>query len=118
MTILIILNREPYDHTDVTWNALRLAATLTDQGQGVRLFLMNDAVDLAREVCRPPEGYDQDLSAMLKALIARGVPVQVCGTCMARCGIYKNHPYFEGAESSTMAALAEWVADSDQVLTF
>lgn len=30
MTILIILNREPYDHTDVTWNALRLAATLTD----------------------------------------------------------------------------------------
>lgn len=118
MTILIILNREPYDNTDVTWNALRLAATLTDQGQGVRLFLMNDSVDLAREVCRPPEGYDQDLSGMLKALISRGVPVQVCGTCMARCGIYKNHPYFEGAESSTMAALAEWVADSDKVLTF
>jgi uncharacterized protein involved in oxidation of intracellular sulfur len=118
MAILIILNREPYDSTDVTWNALRLAGTLVDQGQDVRLFLMNDSVDLARDVCRPPEGYDQDLSAMLKALIARGVPVQVCGTCMARCGLYKNHPYFEGAESSTMAALAEWVADSDKVLTF
>lgn len=118
MSILIILNREPYDNTDVTWNALRLAATLTDQGQSVRLFLMNDAVDLARDVCKPPEHYDQDLSQMLKALIARGVPVQVCGTCMARCGIHKNHPYFEGAESSTMAALAEWVADSDKVLTF
>jgi uncharacterized protein involved in oxidation of intracellular sulfur len=118
MTILIILNREPYDNTDVTWNALRLAATLTAQGQGVRLFLMNDAVDLAREVCRPPAGYDQDLSAMLKDLIAHGVPVQVCGTCMARCGIYKNHPYFAGAESSTMAALATWVADSNKVLTF
>lgn len=64
MSILIILNREPYDDTDVTWNALRLAGTLVDQHQDVRLFLMNDSVDLARDVCRPPEGYDQDLSAM------------------------------------------------------
>ncbi len=55
---------------------------------------------------------------MLKALIARGVSVKVCGTCMARCGIYKNHPYFDGAEQSTMPALAEWVIDSDKVITF
>ncbi len=48
---------------------------------------MNDAVDMARDVCRPPEGYDQDLGQMLKALIKRGVVVKVCGTCMARCGI-------------------------------
>lgn len=79
---------------------------------------MNDAVDMARDVCRPPEGYDQDLSQMLKDLIARGVAVKVCGTCMARCGIYKNHPYFEGAESSTIAALAQWVDESDRMLTF
>ncbi|NKN33686.1 DsrE/DsrF/TusD sulfur relay family protein [Marichromatium bheemlicum] len=118
MTILIVLNHHPYDSTDVTWNALRLAATLLDQGQRVRLFLMNDAVDLARDACRPPEGYDQDLGAMLKALIAREVPVQVCGSCMARCGLYKNQPYFAGAETSTMAVLADWVASSDKVLTF
>lgn len=118
MKILIIFNREPYDSTDVTWNGLRLADKLLDAGSQIRIFLMNDAVDLARDVCRPPEGYDQDLSKMLKALIARGVIVKVCGTCMARCGIYKNHPYFEGAEHSTMPALAEWVIDSDKVITF
>lgn len=118
MSILIIFNREPYDNTDVTWNGLRLAGKLLEAGQAVRIFLMNDAVDLARNSCRPPEGYDQDLSGMLKALIAGGVPVKVCGTCMARCGLYKNEPYFEGAEKSTMAALAEWVADIDKVLTF
>ncbi len=118
MSILIIFNREPYDSTDVTWNGLRLADKLLDTGNEVRLFLMNDAVDMARDVCRPPEGYDQDLGQMLKALIARGVSVKVCGTCMARCGIYKNHPYFDGAESSTMPVLAEWVVDSDKVLTF
>ncbi|WP_029917978.1 DsrE/DsrF/TusD sulfur relay family protein [Pelobacter seleniigenes] len=118
MNILIIFNREPYDNTDVTWNGLRLAGKLLETGQSVRIFLMNDAVDMARDVCKPPEGYDQDLSQMLKDLIVGGVPVKVCGTCMARCGIYKNHPYFEGAEQSTMAALSEWVVDSDKVLTF
>jgi uncharacterized protein involved in oxidation of intracellular sulfur len=118
MKILIIFNREPYDNTDVTWNGLRLADKLVDSGQEVRIFLMNDAVDMARDACRPPDGYDQDLTQMLKALIERGVAVQVCGTCMARCGIYKNQPYFNGAAQSTMPALAEWVIDSDKVLTF
>lgn len=116
--ILIVFNREPYDNTDVTWNGLRLADTLKSKGHEVRIFLMNDAVDLARDVCKPPQGYDQDLSQMLRELIGQGVPVEVCGTCMARCGIYKNHPYFEGANKSTMAFLADWVADSDKVLTF
>lgn len=73
---------------------------------------------MARDVCRPPEGYDQDLSQMLKALIGRGVSVKACGTCMARCGIYKNHPYFDSAEQSTMQALADWVVGSDKVITF
>ncbi len=118
MSVLLIFNRQPYDGTDVTWNGLRLAGTLLEAGQEVRLFLMNDAVDMARDACRPPEGYDQDLSAMLKALIARGVPVKVCGTCMARCGVHKNEPYFDGAESSTQPELARWVIDSDTVLTF
>ncbi|MFH1940486.1 MAG: DsrE family protein [bacterium] len=118
MNILIIFNRIPYDSTDVTWNGLRLAGKLLEAGQQVRIFLMNDAVDMARDACKPPEGYDQDLSKMLKDLIAKGVPVKVCGTCMARCGIYKNHPYFEGVENSTMPKLAEWVVDSDKVITF
>lgn len=118
MKTLMIFNREPYDHTDVTWNGLRLAGKLAEGGHEVRLFLMNDAVDLARDSCKPPESYDQDLSRMLKDLIARGIPVKVCGTCMARCGIYKYHPYFAGAEQSTMQALADWVVDSDRVVTF
>ena len=118
MKVLIVFNREPYDDTDVTWNGLRLANTLLDNGHEVRIFLMNDSVDMARDVCKAPLNYDQDLSQMLKDLIARGVVVKVCGTCMTRCGIYKNHPYFEGAEKSTMGDLADWVIDSDRVLTF
>jgi uncharacterized protein involved in oxidation of intracellular sulfur len=96
MKILIIFNREPYDNTDVTWNGLRLASELLESGQEVRLFLMNDSVDMARDVCKPPEGYDQDLSQMLKELIAKEVLVKVCGTCMARCGVYKTNRILKG----------------------
>lgn len=118
MSILIILNRAPYDATDVTWNALRLAGKLLEGGNEVRLFLMNDAVDLARESCVPPQGYDHDLKSILKSLIASGVAVEVCGTCMARCGLHRNEPYYPGATSSTMARLASWVVESDKVLAF
>jgi uncharacterized protein involved in oxidation of intracellular sulfur len=118
MSILFIFNRQPYDNTDVTWNALRLAQSLNKQGELVRIFLMNDSVDLARESCVPPANYDQDLKAMLKDLIAKEVEVEVCGTCMARCGIHMNEPYYEGANTSTMGKLAAWVVDSDKVLTF
>lgn len=118
MKILIIFNRLPYDGTDVTWNGLRLAGKLQEDGKDVRLFLMNDSVDLARDACQPPENYDQDLSAMLKELISQGVPVKVCGTCQARCGIHRNQPYFEGAEKSTMPELARWVGECDKIITF
>lgn len=118
MSTLIIFNRQPYDNTDVTWNGLRLADTLVKKGDTVRIFLMNDSVDMARESCVAPMGYDQDLKQILKDLIATGVEVEVCGTCMARCGIHKNEPYYDGAKKSTMGALADWVIESDKVLTF
>ncbi len=117
MTILLILNHAPYDGTDLTWNALRLAGQLRKDGAEVRLFLMNDSVDLARDGIKPPEGAS-DLVRMTRDLIADGVPVRVCGTCQQRCGIRKGQPYYEGADKSTMAELSEWVRDSDQVLTF
>ncbi len=117
MKALIIFNRAPYDNTDLTWNGLRLAKTLLKNNTEVRIFLMNDSVDMARDVCKPPNGYE-NLSEMLKELISNDVSVKVCGTCMSRCGIYKNHPYFDGAEKSTMQELTEWIIDSDKVLTF
>lgn len=118
MTILIVFNRPPYDGSDATWNGLRLAGKLAEAGHAVRIFLMNDAVDLARESCHAPAGYDQDLVPMLKDLIAKNVAVKACGTCMARCGLHKNEPYYAGANKATMTELAVWVADSDRALTF
>jgi len=114
----IILNHQPYDGSDVTWNALRLAKTLHKSKESVQIFLMNDAVDLARDMTKKPEGYDYDLVDMLKKLYKDGVALQVCATCNTRCGLYKNQPYFDESISSTMQILADWIIQSDKVLTF
>ncbi len=117
MKTLIVFNRNPYDGTDITWNGLRLADQLLNTGLEVKIFLMNDSVDLARDAATPPEGYF-DLGKMLKELIVKGVLVKVCGTCKTRCGIYKGEPYFEGAKEAKMAELAEWIKEADKVITF
>lgn len=117
MKALIVLNRNPYDGTDITWNALRLAEQLLNAGLEVNVFLMNDSVDLARDVAKPPEGYF-DLGEMLKGLIHRNVPVKVCGTCKVRCGIHKGEPYFDGAHEAKMTELAQWIKEADRVVTF
>ena len=116
--ITIILNSQPYDGTDITWNALRLAKTLHKSAQSVNIFLMNDAVDLAREKTPKPDNYDYDLVDMLKKMYASGINLQVCGTCNARCGLFKNEPYFNENISSTMQVLADWVIESDKVISF
>lgn len=114
----IILNHQPYDGTDVTWNALRLAKTLLKNKEKVNIFLMNDAVDLAREKTLKPEFYDHNLVEMLKELYQNGAGLKVCGTCQARCGINKNEPYFNDEIKGTMDHLAFWVIECDKVLTF
>jgi len=114
---LLVLNRNPYDGTDVSWNALRLAEQLLNRGVDVELFLMNDSIDLAKEGIAPPEGYF-DLTQMLRELIQKGVPVKVCGTCLVRCGIHKQKPLIDGAPEAKMPELAEWIAESDKVISF
>jgi uncharacterized protein involved in oxidation of intracellular sulfur len=117
MKTLIVLNRNPYDGTDVTWNALRLGEKLLDRGAELRIFLMNDSIDLAKVGVMPPEGYF-NLTEMLQGLIGKGVQVKVCGTCLVRCGIHKQKSLIEGAPEAKMPELAEWITESDRVISF
>jgi len=114
---LLVFNRNPYDGSDITWNGLRLADQLLNVGLEVKIFLMNDSVDLARDITRPPEGYF-DLVQMLKELIAKDVSVKVCGTCNVRCGIHKGEPYFKGAQEAKITELAQWIKEADKVISF
>ncbi len=118
MKILFIFNNQPYDGSDIAWNGLRLAKNLFERGEDVRIFLMSDSVDLARDCNKKPESYDNDLVQMLKDMFESGVKLKVCGTCQARCGIYKNEPYFNSTIKATMNDLANWVQESDKVVSF
>ena len=118
MKILVIFNHQPYDGSDIAWNGLRLVETLLKKGEEVRVFLMNDSVDLAREATKKPDFYEFDLVQMLKELYENGMKLKVCGTCQARCGLNKNQPYFSDKIKATMKDLADWVIECDKVLTF
>lgn len=115
---LFIFNNQPYDGSDKTYNALRLAKSLHHKGQKVKIFLMSDAVDMAREATQKPDNYDYDLVTMLKELYEDKVPLKVCGTCLTRCGINKNQPYFHDELKGTMDILAAWTIESKKVVTF
>lgn len=116
--ILFIFNNQPYDGSDKVYNALRLAKSLHKEGKKVKIFLMSDAVDMAREIAKKPDFYDYDLVNMLKELFEDGVALGVCGTCLTRCGIYKNQPYFSDSINGTMDMLAKWSIEADKILTF
>lgn len=116
MKWLLLLNRRPYDGTDVTWNALRLAQAGLDLKAEVRIFLMNDAVDLARKDAKP-ETAEFDLGALLQDLEKKGATVKLCTTCINRCGLGKG-ALINAQWPGTMMDLANWVNDSDKVLSF
>lgn len=114
-SVLIVLSHAPFDG-DTTWNALRLAGTLLDQGVVVRIFVMNDAIDLVRQGAMPQEA-EFDLQAMIRALLPRGARVKICTTCINRCGIGQGEVIPE-AVLATMGDLAAWVVENDRVVVF
>lgn len=117
MKILFVLNDAPYGSEKV-YNALRLAMKLQQEHADaeVRIFLMADAVTAALPDQTTPQGY-YNVERMLKAVIGKRGLVKTCGTCLEARGLGKL-TLIEGIEGSTMSQLAQWVADSDKVLTF
>jgi len=115
-SLLIVIGREPYDGTDTVWNALRLAKTALREGTQVRLFLINDGVNLAREGTRP-EGSEFDLTGMLLGLVKDGIEAKICQTCLNRCGIGRGEVVKE-AEVAGMKDLFYWIKNSDKVISF
>ncbi len=115
--LLIIANDAPYGG-EKTWNALRLAgaSSTAEIGMQVRVFLMGDAVGAAKKGQVTPEGY-YNLEKMVADLVAKGVEVKLCGTCLKSRGI-KDEELVQGAQRGTMMILANWVKEADRIVTF
>jgi uncharacterized protein involved in oxidation of intracellular sulfur len=117
MKTLITVNDPPYG-TERAYNALRLAHALLKRSPETEMtvFLLADAVAGARKGQKTPEGYYSIERMLRRVLVGRG-RVLLCGTCMDARGL-SDSDIIEGAERSTMDALAEATTTADKVLVF
>ena len=117
MKVLFIINDPPYG-TERVYNALRLAHSLVkkDPATQITVFLMADAVVAGKAQQKTPEGY-YNIERMLKRVISSKGSVLLCGTCMDARGMNETE-LLEGAQRSTMDALAAATVEADKVLVF
>jgi uncharacterized protein involved in oxidation of intracellular sulfur len=111
---LIIINDPPYG-TERLYNGLRLALALLKRGVEVDVFLMGDAVGGAKRGQKTADGY-YNIERMVRRVAGQG-RVLLCGVCIDARGITIEE-VVEGAQRSSMDALAEATEKADKVLVF
>jgi uncharacterized protein involved in oxidation of intracellular sulfur len=114
-TITLIINDAPYG-IEKPWNAIRLAGALAAIKQKVNIFLLGDAVAVAKKGQKTPAGY-YNLARMLGELVKAGVDIRACGTCLGSRGI-EALELVEGVSVGKMLDLARWIEESVKVITF
>jgi uncharacterized protein involved in oxidation of intracellular sulfur len=117
VTLTIIANDAPYG-CERTWNAMRLANTAASEaiGMHVKVFLMGDSVLAAKKGQSTPEGY-YNLEKMIAEAAQKGVEIKTCGTCLKARGITDGE-LVEGVQRGTMMILANWVKESERLISF
>lgn len=116
MKYLFILNDAPYG-SERSYNGLRLAGSVAKQESNtVSVFLMGDGASCAIGGQTTPNGY-YNIERMIKALVAKGSHVGICGTCMDARGI-RTEMITEGSRRSTLDELTQWTTEADKVLVF
>lgn len=116
MNTLFVLNDPPYG-SERSYQGLRLATSLAKRdAQAVRVFLLGDAVSVAKSGQRVPQGY-YNLERMLKALVLAGAQVATCTTCLEARGLAPAD-LANPAWAGSLAELTDWTEWADRVLVF
>jgi sulfur relay (sulfurtransferase) complex TusBCD TusD component (DsrE family) len=115
-TLTLIVQEAPDNPGNKAWHALRLAGAALVTDMKVRVFLLEQGVQLGRRG-QQPQPDRPDLEALLKELIDSGLEVHGCGMCLDRCCL-PAADLIPGIQRGSMKSLAEWISESDHVLTF
>ncbi len=121
-SITVIVADPPYGRERV-YTALRFSLLAMHEGHTLRLFLLEEAIYTAKRGQEPqemPALLDERMpncGEMLKAAIAKGAEVKICGVCAKERGIAEDD-LVEGATIGSMRNLVEWIVDSDKVVSF
>jgi tRNA 2-thiouridine synthesizing protein D len=112
-TLTLFLTTTPYAYEN-THTAIELARAALDQGWAVNLFASADGVhNFSRN--QNPKGLP-NAGKEFAELIARGLHVELCGTCLNFRGIAAKD-FIPGAEPSTMKRLFGLMKTSDVFIT-
>jgi len=122
-SITVVVVDPPYGKQKV-YSALRFILTALYEKHSVNLFLLEDAVYLAKKGQEPKEmpgllGHEAMPNAeeLLKAAIKQGATIGICGVCCSERAL-KQEELVEGCEISSMKNLVKWVVESDKTLFF
>jgi tRNA 2-thiouridine synthesizing protein D len=112
-TLTIFLATTPYGYQN-TQTALGLAEAALDQGHRVVLFASADAVHNFT-ADQKPKGVPHAAEGFAR-LLAKGLQVELCGTCLNFRGIVREN-LLAGAAPSSLGTLFGIVAESDAVVS-
>jgi len=121
-TITVIVGEPPYGKERI-YSTLRFVLAALHEGHSVNLFLYEDSVFAPKKGQRPAEIpflLDEKMpncEEMIKAAIAQGARVKICGVCASERSL-KQGEILEGAQIASMRDLVQWVLDSDKVVCF
>ena len=113
MSTLFVLNDPPYG-TERSYNALRLAGSLSKRGTPMRLFLIGEGAACAHQNQKVPQGH-YSIEVMLKTVIKHGGEIGVCASCMEARGI-ADADLIEGTHRSSMDELTRWTEEAGKVI--
>ncbi len=112
-TLTLFLTTTPYAYEN-THTAIELARAALDQGYAVNLFASADGVhNFSRD--QNPKGLPH-AGKEFGELMARGLHVELCGTCLNFRGIAADD-FLPGAEPSSMKRLFGLMKSSDVFIT-
>ncbi|QIZ78715.1 DsrE/DsrF/TusD sulfur relay family protein [Ferrimonas lipolytica] len=115
-SILLVAHDGPYG-SEKLYNALRMAIAMEEHSTTPvtqRLFLMSDAVTAALSQQKTPD-FSVHIGQMLEILLAQGVSIHMCKTCVEARGITPER-CIDGVEVATLVELTQWTLDSDKVI--
>jgi len=122
-SITVVVTAPPYGQERL-YTTLRFVLAGLVAGHTVNLFVLEDAVYVAKKGQRPlelPSLLEHETmpncEELLKASIKQGARVKICGVCASERGLSQEE-LVEGAEISTIHDLVDWVVSTDKVVFF
>lgn len=120
--ITVILGEVPYGK-ERAYSTLRFILAALSEGHEVNLFILEDAVFLAKRGQNPPEfpglmdEHMPNCEKLLKSAIKQGAKIKACRVCSEERGL-KEEEFIEGVEIGGMRDLVKWVVESDKTVFF